>query len=170
MELKGKQALVLGLGESGLAMAKWLAREGARVRVADSRAVPPNAAELAAAAPGAELVAGPFAVATFAGVDLIAISPGLPVQEANVQSAIARGIPVVSEIELFAWAVRRLTPAAKIVAITGSNGKTTTTALAGALALAAGRKTVVAGNISPAALDALMEAIDADALPELWVL
>ncbi|MFA7293599.1 MAG: UDP-N-acetylmuramoyl-L-alanine--D-glutamate ligase [Rhodocyclaceae bacterium] len=170
MNLNGKQALVLGLGESGLAMAKWLAREGARVRVADSRAVPPNAAELAAAVPGAELVAGPFAVATFAGVDLIAISPGLPVQEANVQSAIARGIPVVSEIELFAWAVRRLTPAAKIVAITGSNGKTTTTALAGALALAAGRKTAVAGNISPAALDALMAAIDADALPELWVL
>jgi UDP-N-acetylmuramoylalanine--D-glutamate ligase len=132
--------------------------------------VPPNAAELAATVPGSELVAGPFAAATFAGVDLVAISPGLPVQEANVQAAIARGIPVVSEIELFAWAVRRLTPTAKIVAITGSNGKTTTTALAGALALAAGRKTVVAGNISPSALDALMAAIDANALPELWVL
>ncbi|MBK9445297.1 MAG: UDP-N-acetylmuramoyl-L-alanine--D-glutamate ligase [Betaproteobacteria bacterium] len=169
MELNGKQTLVLGLGESGLAMAKWLAREGARVRVADSRAVPPNAAELATV-PGAELVAGPFADATFAGIDLVAISPGLPVQEANVQAAIARGVPVVSEIELFAWAVRRLTPAAKIVAITGSNGKTTTTALAGALALAAGRKTVAAGNISPSALDALMTAVDADALPELWVL
>jgi UDP-N-acetylmuramoylalanine--D-glutamate ligase len=170
MNLNGKQTLVLGLGESGLAMAKWLAREGARVRVADSRAVPPNAAALAAAVPGSELVAGPFVDATFAGVDLVAISPGLPVQEANVQAAIARGVPVVSEIELFAWGVRRLTPAAKIVAITGSNGKTTTTALAGALAQAAGCKTVVAGNISPAALDALMTAVDADALPELWVL
>ncbi|MDQ5944841.1 MAG: UDP-N-acetylmuramoylalanine--D-glutamate ligase [Pseudomonadota bacterium] len=170
MNLNGKQALVLGLGESGLAMAKWLAREGARVRVADSRAVPPNAAQLAAAVPGAELVAGPFAASTFASADLVAISPGLPVQEANVQAALAAGVPVVSEIELFAWGVRRLTPAAKIVAITGSNGKTTTTALAGALALAAGRKAAVAGNISPAALDALMAAIDADALPELWVL
>ena len=170
MNVNGKQALVLGLGESGLAMAKWLAREGARVRVADSRAVPPNAAELAAAVPGAELVAGPFAAATFAGVDLIAISPGLPVQEANVQAALARGIPVVSEIELFAWAVRRLTPAAKIVAITGSNGKTTTTALAAALAQAAGRKAVAAGNISPAALDALMASIDSNSLPDLWVL
>jgi UDP-N-acetylmuramoylalanine--D-glutamate ligase len=170
MELKGKQALVLGLGESGLAMAKWLAREGARVRVADSRAVPPNAAQLAAAVPGAELAAGPFATSTFAGADLVAISPGLPVQEVNVQAALAAGVPVVSEIELFAWGVRRLTPAAKIVAITGSNGKTTTTALAGALALAAGRKAAVAGNISPAALDALMAAIDTDALPELWVL
>ncbi|MDQ5906668.1 MAG: UDP-N-acetylmuramoylalanine--D-glutamate ligase [Pseudomonadota bacterium] len=170
MELNGKQALVLGLGESGLAMAKWLAREGARVRVADSRTVPPNAAELAAAVPCAELVAGPFATSTFAGADLVAISPGLPVQEANVQAALAAGVPVVSEIELFAWGVRRLTPAAKIVAITGSNGKTTTTALAGALALAAGRKAAVAGNISPAALDALMAAINTDALPELWVL
>lgn len=170
MELKGKQALVLGLGESGLAMAKWLAREGARVRVADSRAVPPNAAELATAVPGAALVAGPFVAATFAGVDLIAISPGLPVQEANVQAAAVRGVPVVSEIELFAWAVRRLTPTAKIVAISGSNGKTTTTAMAGALALAAGRRTAVAGNISPAALDALMSAIDCGELPELWVL
>ena len=87
-----------------------------------------------------------------------------------MQAVLAAGVPVVSEIELFAWGVRRLTPAAKIVAITGSNGKTTTTALAGALALAAGRKAAVAGNISPAALDALMAAIDADALPELWVL
>jgi UDP-N-acetylmuramoylalanine--D-glutamate ligase len=170
MNLNGKQTLVLGLGESGLAMAKWLAREGARVRVADSRAVPPNAAALATAVPGAELVVGPFAASTFVGVDLLAISPGLPVQEANVQAAVARGVPVVSEIELFAWAVRRLTPAAKIVAITGSNGKTTTTALAGALAQAAGRQTAVAGNISPAALDALMAAVDTNALPELWVL
>ena len=170
MDLKGKQTLVLGLGETGLAMAKWLAREGARVRVADSRTMPPNTAELAAAVPGAELVVGPFAAATFAGVDLVAISPGLPVQEVNVQAAIARSVPVVSEIELFAWAVRRLTPAAKIVAITGSNGKTTTTAMAGALALAAGRQAAVAGNISPSALDALMAALDADALPELWVL
>jgi UDP-N-acetylmuramoylalanine--D-glutamate ligase len=170
MSLKGKQTLVLGLGESGLAMAKWLAREGARVRVADSRAVPPNAAELLAAVPGVELVAGAFAEKTFAGVDLVAISPGLPVQEVNVQAAIARGVPVVSEIELFAWAVRRLTPAAKIVAITGSNGKTTTTALAAALAQAAGRKAVAAGNISPAALDALMAAIDSNSLPDLWVL
>lgn len=170
MDLKGKQTLVLGLGESGLAMAKWLAREGAHVRVADSRAVPPNAAALAAAVPGAELIAGPFVTGTFAGAELVAISPGLPVQETHVQAAMARGVPVVSEIELFACGVRRLTPAARIVAITGSNGKTTTTALAGALAVAAGRKAAVAGNISPAALDALMAAIDAKALPELWVL
>jgi UDP-N-acetylmuramoylalanine--D-glutamate ligase len=160
MELKGKQSLVLGLGESGLAMATWLAREGARVRVADSRAVPPNVAALKAAVPEAELVAGPFAEATFAGVDFIAISPGLPVQEANVQAALARGVPVISEIELFAHGVRARTPAAKIVAITGSNGKTTTTALAAHLANAAGVSAVACGNISPSVLVALMAAID----------
>ncbi len=170
MDIRGKLALVLGLGETGLAMATWLAREGARVRVADSRAVPPNAAALAAAVPGAELVAGPFAAASFADVDFIAISPGLPVQEANVQAAIARGVPLVSEIELFAWAVHARSPEAKIVAITGSNGKTTTTALAAHLANAAGVPAVACGNISPSALDALMAAIDADAMPRLWVL
>jgi UDP-N-acetylmuramoylalanine--D-glutamate ligase len=170
MELKGKQVLVLGLGESGLAMATWLAREGARVRVADSRAEPPNAAQLKAVAPAAELFAGPFEASTFADVDFIAISPGLPVQEANVQAALARGVPVISEIELFAQGVRARTPAAKIVAITGSNGKTTTTALAAHLAKAAGVTAVACGNISPSALDALMGAIHGDAMPALWVL
>jgi len=92
------------------------------------------------------------------------------VQTAQVQAAQARGVPVVSEIELFAWGVRRLSPSARIVAITGSNGKTTTTALTGALCAAAGLRTGVAGNISPAALAALMAAEDADALPEAWVL
>lgn len=170
MELEGKQALVLGLGESGLAMATWLAREGARVRVADSRLAPPNVDALTAAAPGAELIAGPFSAAAFAGVDLIAISPGLPVQEANVQAAQARGVPLVSEIELFAHGVRAHAPDAKIVAITGSNGKTTTTALAAHLANAAGVSAVACGNISPSALAALMTAIDGKAMPALWVL
>ncbi|MCP5269483.1 MAG: UDP-N-acetylmuramoyl-L-alanine--D-glutamate ligase [Zoogloeaceae bacterium] len=170
MDLKGKQVLVLGLGETGLAMAAWLTRQGACIRVADSRNEPPNVAQLKDLAPDAVLVTGPFVPATFADLDLIAISPGLPVQEANVQAAVARGVPLVSEIELFAWAVNTLTPAAKIIAITGSNGKTTTTALTGVLASAAGRRTKVAGNISPAALTALMQAIDAGDLPELWVL
>ncbi len=170
MELNGKRVLVVGLGETGLAMAAWLVRQGARVRVADSRAQPPNVDALRSVAPDAELLAGPFADAAFAGVELIAISPGVPVQTAQVQAALARGVPVVSEIELFAWGVRRATPGARIVAITGSNGKTTTTALTGALCAAAGLRTGVAGNISPAALAALMAAEDAGTLPEVWVL
>jgi len=170
MELNGKRVLVVGLGETGLAMAAWLVRQGARVRVADSRAQPPNVDALRGVAPEAELLAGPFADAAFAGVELIAISPGVPVQTAQVQAALARGVPVVSEIELFARGVRRATPGARIVAITGSNGKTTTTALTGALCAAAGLRTGIAGNISPAALDALMAGEDAGALPEVWVL
>jgi len=170
MELQGKLVLVIGLGESGLAMARWLHRQGARVRVADSRSAPPQADALRAAVPTALLFAGPFSAAAFAGVELIAISPGVPVQELLLQDAVAHAIPLVSEIELFAWAVHRLTPQAALIAITGSNGKTTTTTLVGALCRAAGRRTAVAGNIGPAALDALMTAIDGDDLPAVWVL
>ena len=174
MQLKGIQVLVLGLGESGLAMAKWLARQGADVRVADSRAQPPNIDALRQTVPEAVLCCGPFAAETFAGVDLIAISPGVPVQEARVQAALALGVPVVSEVELFAWGVRQLTPAAKIVAITGSNGKTTTTALTAYVLNAAGVPAVACGNISPSALDALMAVEDGSgqfpAVPAVWVL
>ena len=174
MQLKGKQVLVLGLGESGLAMAKWLGRQGARVRVADSRTQPPNVDALRGAVPGAALCCGPFADETFAGVDLIAISPGVPVQEAQVRAAMARGVPVVSEVELFGWGVRQMNPAAKIVAITGSNGKTTTTALTAHVLNAVGVPAVACGNISPSALDALMAVEDGSgefpAAPAVWVL
>ena len=170
MELKGKRALVIGLGESGLAMAKWLARQGAIVRVADSRSLPPNVELLRSAVPRAELVAGDFSEPTFSGIDLIAMSPGVPVQAQQVQSAIARGVPVVSEIELFAWGVRTFTPQAKIIAITGSNGKTTTTALTAYLLNAVGVPAVACGNISPSALDALMSALDTSSAPGVWVL
>jgi len=170
MNLQGKHVLVLGLGESGLAMAKWLARQGAVVRVADSRVAPPNAAALAHAVPDSELVCGAFASVIFEGIELIALSPGVPAQEPVLQQAMAGGMPVVSEIELFAWGVRALTPTARIIAITGSNGKTTTTALTAYLLNAAGVPAVACGNISPSALDALITAIDEQALPQVWVL
>ncbi|MEO8410002.1 MAG: UDP-N-acetylmuramoyl-L-alanine--D-glutamate ligase [Propionivibrio sp.] len=173
-QLHGKHVLVLGLGESGLAMARWLARQGAVLRVADSRAQPPNVATLAQAVPHAAVAAGPFATQLLDGIELIALSPGVPVQEPLVQQAIARGVPVVSEIELFAVGLRQITPGALIVAITGSNGKTTTTALTAHLLNAAGIAAVACGNISPSALDALMDAIDGvkagHAMPRVWVL
>jgi len=170
MKLSGKHVLVIGLGETGLAMAKWLARQGAVVRVADSRMKPPNQDALRAIAPRAELICGPFVAETFADVDLVAISPGVPVQETQVQLALARGVPVVSEIELFAWGLRQLSPEAKVIAITGSNGKTTTTALAAYLLTSVGVPAIACGNISPSVLDALMDSIDADSLPKVWVL
>ena len=129
MNLAGKHILVVGLGESGLAMAKWLDRQGATLRVVDSRLAPPNADALQRAVPDAELVAGPFADAAFAGVDLIAMSPGVALQEPCIQRALACGTEVISEVELFVWGVRAAMPQARILAITGSNGKTTTTAL-----------------------------------------
>ena len=174
MELKGKRALVIGLGESGLAMARWLGRQGAVVRVADSRERPPNVDALRTAVPDVELASGPFADSTFAGIDLITISPGVPVQTPQVQSALARGVPLVSEIELFAWGIRRFTPQARVIAITGSNGKTTTTTLTAYLLNAAGVPAVACGNISPSALDALMGVLDGvdgyPASPVAWVL
>ncbi|MYN16092.1 UDP-N-acetylmuramoyl-L-alanine--D-glutamate ligase [Rugamonas sp. FT107W] len=177
MIYEGKNALVLGLGESGLAMALWLARSGARVRVADTREAPERLPALRAAVPDAEFVAGPFGAALLEGVDFVAVSPGLaPYRELKeiAPAATAAGVPVWGEIELFAQALEALeqergyTP--KVIAITGTNGKTTVTTLVGQLCERAGKTVRVAGNISPAALDVLREVIDAGQLPEVWVL
>lgn len=167
MELKGKRVLVIGLGESGLAMAKWLHRQGACVRVADSRDNPPNVEALQHVAPGVEVLTGAFADATFAGIDIVALSPGVP----KATPAIAGcGLPLISEIELFAAGVREQVPASRVIAITGSNGKTTTTALTAHVLNGGGVHAIACGNISPSALDALMDAQDADRLPAVWVL
>jgi UDP-N-acetylmuramoylalanine--D-glutamate ligase len=177
MNYEGKQALVLGLGESGLAMAQWLARCGARVRVADTRTEPQRLHALRTAVSGVEFVCGEFNDALLGGVDFVTLSPGLaPQRELRtiVPSAQARGIPVWGEIELFAQALAALklergyTP--KVIAITGTNGKTTVTSLTGLLCQRAGLSTRVAGNISPAALDVLREALEQDDLPQAWVL
>ncbi|HMV52510.1 MAG TPA: UDP-N-acetylmuramoyl-L-alanine--D-glutamate ligase [Rhodocyclaceae bacterium] len=172
MQLRGRHVLVLGLGESGLAMARWLAYAGATVRVADSRAAPPGAEQLMARVPQAELQFGDFDLTLLSGIELIAISPGLSQREPLVVEAKRRDIPVTGEIELFAQGLRELghRDGCKIIAITGTNGKTTVTTLCGALARAAGETTEVAGNISPAALERLLDCIDRDAFPRVWVL
>jgi UDP-N-acetylmuramoylalanine--D-glutamate ligase len=177
MNYDGKTALVLGLGESGLAMAQWLARCGARLRVADTRAEPARLPALRAAVADAEFIAGGFGADLLEGVDFVAVSPGLaPARElaAITPAAAERGIPVWGEIELFAQALAALRAerayAPKVIAITGTNGKTTVTSMTGLLCRRAGLTTRVAGNISPAALDVLREVIDADDLPQAWVL
>ena len=169
--------LVLGLGESGLAMARWCARHGCRLRVADTREVPPNLSGLAAHGVDADFIGGPFAPVLLEGVELVAISPGLSPLAADLLPLIAaareRDIPVWGELEFFAQALKTLGEsgyAPKVIAITGTNGKTTTTSLTGLLCERAGKKVAVAGNISPAALDKLTEAIDNTALPDIWVL
>ena len=171
--LADKSVLVLGLGESGLAMAQWCARQGARVRVADSRAEPPGLAALRASVPAAELVIGPFSGALLDGIELIALSPGIDARIPLVAEARQRSVEIVGEMTLFAAALDALGARAdtRILAITGTNGKTTTTALAAALCRAAGLDAVAAGNISPAALTVLMERLDrGEPLPQCWVL
>ncbi|AST85473.1 UDP-N-acetylmuramoyl-L-alanine--D-glutamate ligase [Ralstonia pseudosolanacearum] len=177
-DLASPFVLVLGLGESGLAMARWCARHGARVRVADTREAPANLPALRAHVPDAEFIGGPFAPSLLEGVALVAISPGLSPLDAAVAALLdgarERAVPVWGEIELFARALAGLKLAQgyapRVLAITGTNGKTTTTALAGALVQRAGKTVGVAGNISPSALDKLTECVDAGTLPDVWVL
>ena len=152
MDLRGKNVLVLGLGETGFSMARWLVGQGARVRVADSRAAPPHRERLAREAPEVVLHTGAFHAASFEGIEMIAISPGVPLAEPNVRAALARGVPVVGDIELFAQVRRR---AAALIAITGSNGKSTVTTMAGEMCRAAGADVLVAGNIGLPVLDAV---------------
>lgn len=172
MLYRDQSFLVLGLGESGLAMAAWLTRQGARVKVADTRETPPGLALLRAACPHAEIVCGEFSEALLDGVAVLALSPGISVDLPFVQRARESGRRITGEIELFVEALAHLglRSQCRLLAITGTNGKTTTTALTGALLTAAGLDAAVAGNISPAALTALMDRLDAGKLPEVWVL
>ncbi|WP_016835723.1 UDP-N-acetylmuramoyl-L-alanine--D-glutamate ligase [Herbaspirillum lusitanum] len=170
MNYSGKHVLVLGLGESGLAMARWLVYCGASVRVADTRdeqAVAERLAALRAASGDVEFVGGQaLSASLLEGVDFVAVSPGLaPERELAAVSAAAseRNIPLWGEMELFAQALAALREgrayAPKVLAITGTNGKTTVTSLTGMLCRRAGLTTKVAGNISPAVLDVLRQAL-----------
>jgi UDP-N-acetylmuramoylalanine--D-glutamate ligase len=225
---QGKHVLVLGLGESGLAMAMWLARCGATLRVADTREAPARLPQLREGVPAAEFIAGDFSASLLENIDFVAVSPGLaPERELAEILPVAqeRGIPLWGEIELFAQALAALGQAPegqndaansedafvaegeasaeveasdevvnedesnteahtesnteaekrkayrpRVIAITGTNGKTTVTSLTGLLCRRAGLKTQIAGNISPAALDVLRTALDSGDLPQVWVL
>lgn len=173
MTWQGKTVLVLGLGESGLAIVRWLAHEGAALRIADTRAHPPSMDAVAAIAPGAELVLGPFEAALLDGIDCIAISPGLDPRIELIEVARVRAIPVIGEIQMFVDALVALGARehTRLIAITGTNGKTTTTALTAALCAATGMDAVAAGNISPATLTVLQDRLErGEPLPACWVL
>ena len=189
-----KNVLVLGLGETGLSLARWLNAQEAHVRVADSRANPPGLDVLRRDCPQADIRCGTFDDSLLQGVDFIAISPGVPLADPFVQRASARGIPVIGDIELFAQQVReRHAPASApslspslsptlshegrgseremqplILAITGANGKTTVTSMVEHLCRAAGKDAVAAGNISPAVLDVVLQR--GANQPEIWAL
>ena len=176
--LHGHHILVLGLGASGLAMARWCAAQGASVTVLDNRAAPPQAAALAASVPGARLAHGAFDATWIEGSDIRAVfaSPGLaPHQVAPLRDAArAKGLWVGGELSLFTHALKTLAESQKyqpsVLAVTGTNGKTTVTSLTGQLVQAAGKTVAVAGNIGPTLLDTLAQALKAEALPQVWVL
>jgi UDP-N-acetylmuramoylalanine--D-glutamate ligase len=162
--LVGRRVLVLGLGDTGLSAARWVEREGGKVRVADSRANPPRKSDLPADF-ARDLHTGPFTPALLDDVDVLCISPGLSLEEEIVRRAVAQGIPVLGDVELFAWYVRE-----PVLAITGTNGKTTVTALTGHLLRSAGMDVEVAGNIAPPVLQAYQDRLLAGKAPRAWAL
>ncbi len=177
MKSLANSVLVLGLGASGLAIAQWCARCGASVRVWDSRfgtpQSPPQAETLAANVPRAELLVGALEPGALDGVQRVFKSPGLAPHDARIApllaAAAARGIAVEGELELFAQALAELKQergyAPQVLAVTGTNGKTTTTAMTALLVGRAGRRVAVAGNIGPTMLETLANALDAERVP-----
>jgi len=156
----GTRALVLGLGRTGLSCARYLQRKGLEVRVADTRAEPPGASALRSQVPAAELHAGTFTPALLEDVAQVVISPGLSLREPVAVEAARRGLPVVGDIELFARETK-----APVAAVTGTNGKSTVTALLADLASAAGLPAVAGGNLGEPVLDLLERPV-----PALYVL
>ncbi len=163
----GKSVLVLGLGETGLSMVRWLSAQRAQLRVADTRIEPPGLSEIGQYVASEQIYCGNFNDALFEGIELIAISPGVPLRDPAVAKAVARGIEVVGDVELFAQSLPK-DNRPHILAITGANGKTTVTSMVEHLCKAAGKDAVAAGNISPAVLDVVLER--GVNQPEVWVL
>ena len=172
-----RHALVLGLGDSGLAMAAWAARLGARVTVWDSREQPPQLAALRERLPEAAFAHGEFTPELLAAIDhswVLLKSPGLSPLDARLKPLLARaeeiGLRVRGELELFAQALAELKTLYRyepgVLAITGTNGKTTTTSMTALLVERAGRRVAMAGNIGPTLLGTLSDALDKEPMPQ----
>ncbi|HET7729679.1 MAG TPA: UDP-N-acetylmuramoyl-L-alanine--D-glutamate ligase [Usitatibacter sp.] len=165
---ENRNVLVLGLGDTGLSCIRWLEKRGARIRAADTRAAPPSLGAVRADHPAVDVATGPFGEALLAGVDAVVASPGVALGEPVLRAAAGRGIPIVGDVEIFAREIAAHGSGARVIAITGTNGKSTVTALAGEMGRTAGYRTVVAGNIGLPVLDALDSAEGRDA--DLFVL
>src|SRR6201996_6333966 len=159
MELKNKRVLVVGLGKSGIAAAHFLRQRGARVTVSDTRSAAALGAEIPALLDAGIMVeAGGHGLLTFRRQDLIVVSPGVPLETPELVQTRNFGRPIIGELELAARFLR-----GKILAITGSNGKTTTTTLVGEILEQAGFNTLVGGNIGIPVI-ALID----ESTPETW--
>ena len=160
MDVKGKRVLVVGLGKSGVASALYLESRGARVTVSDSKSEDQLREEIPALLDrGVVVETGKHGERTFRDQDLIVVSPGVPIDVQPLQNARRLNIPVIGEIELAAQSLQ-----GQIVAITGSNGKTTTTTLAGEIIASGGAKALVGGNIGTPAISFADQSS-----PETWV-
>jgi len=148
------RTLIVGLGKTGLSCARYLGAQGVAVAVTDSRPNPPGLEQLHSEFPDLAVFTGGFQADVFAVANRVVVSPGVPVAEPLIQAALTRGVPVLGDIELFAQAVR-----SPVVAITGSNGKSTVTTLVGLMARLAGVEVAVGGNLGDPALDLLDPAV-----------
>jgi len=158
--LQAPRTLIVGLGATGLSCARFLARQGVEVAVTDSRQQPPALTDMQKELPDVPLFVGGFDVNAFARAERIVVSPGVSLREPLLKDARQRGIEIIGDIELFAR-----TAIAPVVAITGSNGKSTVTTLLGAMASYAGMDVRVGGNLGTPALDLIR-----DHEPDLYVL
>lgn len=149
------KTLIVGLGNTGLSCARFLAAQGVQVAVADSRREPPGLDALNAEYPDIAVFLGPFDDRLFDSAERLVVSPGVPIATPQIDAARRRGVPVIGDIELFLRAAD-----APVVAITGSNGKSTVTTLLGEMARASGIKVAVGGNLGTPALDLLDDAVE----------
>ena len=145
-----RRTLVVGLGKTGLSCVRYLSAQGREIAVADSREAPPCLDDLRAEWPDMPVYLGQFDPECFAGFNELIVSPGISIAEPAIAHAAELGARIRGDIDLFAEAAD-----APVVAITGSNGKTTVTTLVGDMARAAGRRVEVGGNIGTPALDLL---------------
>ena len=148
-------ALIVGLGKTGYSIARFMAAQGIRFAVTDTREVPPFINELREEFPDAAVFLGGFQRSSFEAATHLIVSPGVSLNEPLIQLAARRGIPVIGDLDLFASMVR-----APVLAITGSNGKSTVTTLVGLMAEADGRKTRVGGNLGTPMLDLLDDEVE----------
>ena len=157
MQLIGsdKYTLVRGLGKTGFACANYLAQQGLQVVVADSREMPPYLSQLQQLWPQIPVSLGAFDTELCTAAHSIVLSPGVPLAEPAIQAAIAQGVPVRSEIDLFSAAAK-----APVIAITGSNAKSTVTSLVGHMAQVANWKVAIGGNLGTPAVELLDDAVE----------
>ena len=149
------KTLIVGLGKTGLSCARYLAAQGVSLAVTDSREIPPGLEALRSDFPDMALFLGGFQAEVFQAASRLVVSPGVPLNDPMIQAARERGVEVLGDVELFARVVD-----APVVAITGSNGKSTVTTLLGEMARIAGIKVAVGGNLGEPALDLLDDKVE----------